>query len=196
MRDDLRLARQIEQGDRKAFEKFLDAYGGRVQALVRRSIPNPSDAEDLTQEIFIDIYRCMGKFRGESALSTWVYRVAMNHCLKYRARSKPENLPLDETMEQESDWRSNPQLSAAKHELRDQVSLALEKLSPLHRDVILLHEIHGLTYQECAIALDVPIGTVKSRLSNAFTRLRQLLGGYVLGQNSPSLSEALGETHG
>ena len=194
MRDDLRLARQIEQGDRKAFEKFLDAYGGRVQALVRRSIPNASDAEDLTQEIFIDLYKCMGKFRGESALSTWVYRVAMNHCLKHRARCKPDNLPLDESMEQETDWRSNPLLSATKHELRDHVSLALDKLSPIHRDVIVLHELHGLTYQECAVVLEVPVGTVKSRLSNAFSRLRELLGNYVLGQNGLPLSEAIGET--
>ncbi|MEP6755052.1 MAG: sigma-70 family RNA polymerase sigma factor [Chthonomonadales bacterium] len=195
MRDDLRLAREIDQGDRRAFERFLDAYGGRVHALVRRAIPNPSDAEDVTQEIFVDLFKCMGKFRGDSALSTWVYRIAMNHCLKHRSRMKPDSLELDESMEQESDWRSNPLLSATKNELKGQVSQALEQLTPLHRDVIVLHELHGLTYQECAEILDIPVGTVKSRLSNAFTRLRLLLGNYVLGQDGPSLPEAIGETY-
>ena len=140
LRDDLRLAREIDQGDRRAFERFLDAYGGRVHALVRRAIPNPSDAEDVTQEIFVDLFKCMGKFRGDSALSTWVYRIAMNHCLKHRSRMKPDSLELDESMEQESDWRSNPLLSATKNELKGQVSQALEQLTPLHRDVIVLHD--------------------------------------------------------
>ena len=108
---------------------------------------------------------------------------------------KPDSLELDESMEQESDWRSNPLLSATKNELKGQVSQALEQLTPLHRDVIVLHELHGLTYQECADILEVPVGTVKSRLSNAFTRLRLLLGNYVLGQDGPSLPEAIGETY-
>ena len=64
-------------------------------------------------------------------------------------------------------------------ELSSEIERALDRLSPLHRDVIILHELHGLTYGECAEALGVPVGTVKSRLSNAFTRLRELLGGYV-----------------
>ena len=98
-------------------------------------------------------------------------------------------------MEQENDWRSNPLLSATKTELKEQVSEALGQLSPLHRDVIVLHELHGLTYLECAEILDIPVGTVKSRLSNAFTKLRLSLGNYVLGQDGTSLPEAIGETY-
>lgn len=178
--DDRRLAERIRTGDRGAFEEFLDAYGGRVHRLARRYARAETDAEDLTQEIFLDLYRCIGSFRGESQLGTWVYRVAVNHCLKHRARVRPESLPLDESQAGQ-DWQSDPARCAQKRELSEQVRSALDDLSPLHRDVVILHELHGLTYGECAALLDVPVGTVKSRLSNAFRRLRDSLGGYVLG---------------
>lgn len=176
----------MQQGDRRAFEDFLDLYGARVHRLVRRYVGNPSDAEDVTQEIFIDLYRSIGQFRGRSALYTWVYRVAVNHCLKSCQRARPETLPLEDavnlgkTNNIRTDWTSDPHFSATRGELADQVSGALNQLSALHRDVVILHELHGLTYQECADVLDVPVGTVKSRLSNAFRRLRDLLGSYVL----------------
>jgi RNA polymerase sigma-70 factor (ECF subfamily) len=195
--DEQRLVRRLQQGDRRAFEEFLDAYGGRVHRLVRRYVSNESDAEDITQEVFLDLYRGVKNFRGDAALSTWIYRVTVNHCFKHRQRAKPPGVPLDEALSREEDWRADPLRAAGKSELRDQVNSAIGTLSPLHRDVVILHELHGLTYQECASILDVPVGTVKSRLSNAFRRLRESLGGYVLGQQAgtaPQLSvEAAGE---
>jgi RNA polymerase sigma-70 factor (ECF subfamily) len=193
VQDDRRLARRIQQGDRRAFEEFLDGYGARVHRLVRRYVCNEADAEDLTQEIFFDLYRSIGNFRGDAALGTWVYRVAVNHCLKHRQRAKPEGLPYDESIGVDENWRSDPERAAVKHELADEVHCALNKLSPLHRDVIILHELHGLTYQECAVALDVPVGTVKSRLANAFRRLRESLGGYVVGQGATMSAETVGK---
>lgn len=196
LHDDRRLVRRIQQGDRRAFEEFVDSYGPRVHALVRRNVDNTSDAEDLSQDIFVDLYRSIGSFRGEAALGTWVYRVAMNHCLKYRQRARPACLPYDEALDADvtsSDWRSDPLRSAARQELSDQVRVALDGLSPLHRDVVILHELHGLTYQEVAAVLEVPVGTVKSRLSNAFRRLRESLGGYVLGQGPGLTADVVGE---
>ena len=193
LHDDRRLVRRIQQGDRNAFEEFVDSYGPRVHSLVRRNVDNPADAEDVTQEIFVDLYKSIGSFRGEAALGTWVYRVAMNHCLKHRQRNKPNCVPYDEALSAEEDWRVDPMRSATRQELTDQVRVALDGLSPLHRDVVILHELHGLTYQECATVLDVPVGTVKSRLSNAFRRLRESLGGYVLGPGVAMNSEPLGE---
>jgi RNA polymerase sigma-70 factor (ECF subfamily) len=194
--DDKRLAKRIQTGERRAFEEFLDAYGGQVHRLARRYAATEADAEDLTQEIFLDLYRCIGSFRGESKLSTWVYRVAVNHCLKHRARTRPEHLLLEESLQTAAtnDGTGDPARCAQRRELSDQVRTALDDLSPLHRDVIVLHELHGLTYAECAAALDVPVGTVKSRLSNAFSRLRQTLGGYVLGETAPFRPGAVGET--
>ena len=86
----------------------------------------------------------------------------------------------------DSDWRTDPEQSAAKSELGRQVYAELERLQPLHRDVVVLHELHGLTYDECARALDVPVGTVKSRLSNAFKKMRGGLQGYVMGESAPA----------
>jgi RNA polymerase sigma-70 factor (ECF subfamily) len=103
----------------------------------------------------------------------------MNHCLEYRRKRKLDSIPYNEELTLTSqDWRENPAEAADRQELSEQVEAALKCLSPQHRDVVVLHELHGLTYQEVATALNVPVGTVKSRLSNAFRRLRTLLGGY------------------
>lgn len=194
MRDEKRLVKRLQQGDRRAFEEFVDSYGARVHRLVRRYVENPTDAEDLTQEIFVDVYRSIGKFRGESQLSTWVYRLAVNRCLRHCQRVKPTGEIYEEqTAEAEADWRSDPAQSAAKQELSDQVQCALKQLSPLHQDVVILCEMHGLTYQECASVLEIPVGTVKSRLSNAFRRLRESLGGYVFGESGALVSSPVGE---
>jgi RNA polymerase sigma-70 factor, ECF subfamily len=183
-REERSLVERIQAGDRQAFERLLDAYETRVYRLALRFTGNESDAEDVTQEIFLAVYRSIARFRGDSALGTWVYRVAMNHCLEYRRKRRLEHVPLDEElMLASSDWRDDPMQSANKQELSARVEAAINSLSPVHRDVIVLHELQGLTYQEVAATLDVPVGTVKSRLSNAFRRLRDLLGGYVFEES-------------
>lgn len=194
MQNDKRLVRRLRAGDPKAFAEFLDAFGGRVHRLVRRYVASEADAEDVTQEIFLDLYRGIGGFRGASALGTWVYRVALNHCLKQRARQHPPSEPYEDALHTQADWQADPARSAAKRELSDQVHGALDNLSPLHRDVVLLHELHGLTYQECAHVLEIPVGTVKSRLFHAFGRLRVSLSGYVLNEPMPLCSSAVEET--
>lgn len=194
MRDDKRLAQRIQQGDRRAFEAFVDTYGAQVHRLVRRYIENATDAEDVTQEIFLDLYRNIGSFRGESALSTWVYRVAVNRCLQHCRRLRPDSVSYDEqTIRAEEDWKADPARAAAQRELCDKVQCALNTLSPLHQDVVILSQLHGLTYQECANVLGVPVGTVKSRLSNAFCRLRENLGSYVNGESHTLCSGAVRE---
>lgn len=174
------LVERIQRGDRHAFEQLLDCYETRIYRLALRYTGTVSDAEDVTQEIFLGIYKSIANFRGSSALSTWIYRIAMNHCLEFRRKRKLEVTPYDEELTLASqDWREDPELSADKSELSERVEEALQHLSPQHRDVIVLHELQGLTYQEVAATLNVPVGTVKSRLSNALRRLRNLLGAYV-----------------
>ena len=184
MAEDRRLVRRMQAGERQAYEEFVDSYGPRVHRLVRRHVANPADAEDVTQEIFIDIYRSIDRFRGESALMTWVYRIAVNHCLRAQKRRKGDCLPYDETLDRLPDWRPGPSESAVQGELAGQVRGALDQLSGDHRTVVILHELHGMTYTECAEALEIPVGTVKSRLSNAFKRLRVSLSSYVLGESA------------
>jgi RNA polymerase sigma-70 factor (ECF subfamily) len=178
--DDRQLVRRIQAGDRQAFETLLDAYEARIYRLALRFTGSVPDAEDVTQEIFLGIYKSIGNFRGNSALSTWIYRVAMNHCLEYRRKRKLDSVPYNEELTLISqDWREDPVQAANQQELAERVEAAINSLSPHHREVVVLHELQGLTYQEVATALNVPVGTVKSRLSNAFRRLRDQLGGYV-----------------
>jgi RNA polymerase sigma-70 factor (ECF subfamily) len=184
VQNERQLIRRILVGDRQAYAQFVDAYGSRVYRLVRRSARTETDAEDLTQEIFMDLYQGFRRFRGDSSLSTWVYRVALNHCLKHQERRCPEALTYEDALHAEVDPASGPDRCAVQRELADQVQSALEDLGPLHRDVVVLHELHGLTYGECAEALGVPVGTVKSRLSHAFRRLRESLRGYVFSEDS------------
>jgi RNA polymerase sigma-70 factor (ECF subfamily) len=171
------LVRRIVSGDRDAFARLLDAYETRVYRLALRLTGAVPDAEDVTQEIFLAVYRSLPKYRGDAALGTWIYRVAMNHCMEFRRRRRLDTVPYDaELTVTSTDWREDPQASAVRAETSARIGAALDLLSPLHRDVVIMHELHGLTYQEVAQALDLPVGTVKSRLSNAFRRLRELLG--------------------
>src|SRR5687768_5375506 len=191
--EDRRLAERMQAGERRAFEEFVDSFGPRVHRLVKRYVPNAADAEDVTQEVFIDIYRCIGNFRGDSALMTWVYRIAVNHCLRHQQRRRTDSVPYEEeALARLPDWRPGPAESAVQTELRSEVKVALDGLSAEHRNVVILHELHGLTYAECAEMLSVPVGTVKSRLFNAFKRLRVSMSGYVLGESAPC--EAASET--
>ena len=169
----------MQQNKPEAFVWFVDTFGGRILGLSRRYTRCEADAEDLSQEIFVEIVRSIGQFRGRSSLSTWVYRIAMNHCLKHQQRRQPDTLSYDDTLHETPDTTASPAESAERTELRGQVSAAIGTLSSGHRDVVILHELHGLTYSECAEVLQIPIGTVKSRLSNAFGRLRDQLGAYV-----------------
>jgi RNA polymerase sigma-70 factor (ECF subfamily) len=171
--------RRIVEGDREAYARFVDEYGPRVQRLVRRTVRREADGEDLMQEIFLDLYRGLARFRGESSLATWVYRVALNHCCKHRARRGTDAVVYEEARHARADTSAGPARCAVQRELADQVQDAMDGLTAPHRDVVVLHELHGLTYAECAQVLGVPVGTVKSRLSHAFRRLRESLGGYV-----------------
>jgi len=180
------LANRMKQGDRRAFEEFVDLYGARVHRLVRQYVGNPEDAADVTQEVFIDLYKGIGSFRGESSIMTWVYRIAVNHCLRHCEKTGKKDAPSnlsDWSDLSDNDWRSSPEQCAEKSELGREVYAELGRLQPMHRDVVILHELHGLTYDECARALDVPVGTVKSRLSNAFKKMRGGLQGYVMGES-------------
>lgn len=180
VREEWQIAKRIQAGDKQAFEELLDLYETRVYRLALRFTGAVSDAEDVTQEIFLGIYRSIGSFRGSAALGTWIYRIAMNHCLEFRRKRKLDSIPYDEEiMLVSNDWREDPAQSADKQELATKVEAALGCLSAQHRDVVVLHELQGMTYQEVATLLNVPVGTVKSRLSNALRRLRDLLGAYV-----------------
>ena len=185
MQNDQQTAQQIRDGDAGAFAAFVDTYGPRLHRLARRYAVCEADAEDLTQEIFVALFQGISKFRGDSSLATWSYRVALNHCLKHTAKVHPVTVPYADAQEIPEPDTHGPVKQAARRELSDQLQTALDGLSPDHRKIVILHELHEMTYAECAAVLQVPVGTVKSRLSYAFRRLRTSLSGYVLSDSLP-----------
>jgi len=180
---DARLLRQLQGGEAAAFAELLDAQGARVRSLALRMGISPTEADDVTQEIWLAVWKGVASFRGDADLATWVYRLAINICLKHRARQGKTTGGDDEM----DDLVCQDQSALAprvveKRELGEQVREAIEGLSDAHRAVVVLHEMQGLSYAQCAQALQVPIGTVKSRLFHAFGRLRTRLGPYVLNE--------------
>ena len=125
-------------------------------------------AADASQETFLTAQRVLHKFRGESNLSTWLFGIAHNECRRSSRRQQLEPMLLEIDPERPAEQRSEETI-VNRHALHQ----ALSKLSPEHREVVILHEIEGLTYEEAATILSVPVGTVKSRLHHAFQQLRR-----------------------
>jgi RNA polymerase sigma-70 factor (ECF subfamily) len=185
--DERELLRRARAGNRAAFECLLDRFERRVYNLALRMLDGDrAEAEDATQDVFVEVHRSLPRFRGESRLDTWIHRIAVNVCLQ---RRRKRTLPLVDLPDGElpAHPSGNPFEEAVRSELRTRVAGAMDALPEAQRDVVLLHGIQGLSYAEVAAVLECPVGTVKSRVSTAFRRLRELLNGYV------SVEEAVSE---
>jgi len=176
--DAIRLA---QKGDAVAFERLYRLHNRRVYSLCLRMVGNPSAAEDLAQEAFLQLFRKIQTFRGESAFSTWLHRLTVNVVLMRLRRKNVIETSLDELAEQDEDSGSPPrevgmpdlQLSGSV----DRVNLerAVGQLPPGYRAVFLLHDVEGYEHNEIADMLGCSIGNSKSQLHKARTRLRELL---------------------
>lgn len=176
--DAIRLA---QAGDAAAFEFLYQLHSRRVYALCLRMVNNPADAEDLMQEAFLQLFRKIGTFRGESAFSTWLHRMTVNVVLM---RLRKKSLPvasLEETTEPDEDT-GGPRKDIGAPDLRlsgavDRVNLerSVEKLPPGYRTVFVLHDVQGYEHNEIADIMGCSVGNSKSQLHKARTRLRDLL---------------------
>jgi RNA polymerase sigma-70 factor (ECF subfamily) len=176
--DAIRLA---QAGDAAAFEFLYQLHGRRVYALCLRMVNNPSDAEDLMQEAFLQLFRKIGTFRGESAFSTWLHRMTVNVVLM---RLRKKSLPvasLEETTEPDEET-GGPRKDIGAPDLRlsgavDRVNLerSVDKLPPGYRTVFVLHDVQGYEHNEIADIMGCSVGNSKSQLHKARTRLRLLL---------------------
>lgn len=173
--------RRAQAGDSAAFEFLYQLHSRRVYALCLRMVSNPADAEDLTQEAFLQLFRKIGTFRGESAFSTWLHRMTVNVVLmRLRKKSLPTD-SLEETLEPDAE-SSGPKRDVGAPDLRlsgavDRVNLerSIEKLPPGYRTVFVLHDVQGYEHNEIAEIMDCSIGNSKSQLHKARMRLRELL---------------------
>jgi RNA polymerase sigma-70 factor, ECF subfamily len=180
--EDQDLVRRLQGGSRAAFEQLLDRSERRIYNLALRMLDgNASEAEDATQEVFIEIHRSIRNFRGRARLDTWMHRITVNVCLQ---RRRKKSLPTVELQDADlpPQLDGDPFQSAARAELRGVMERAVRELPEGQRDVVLLHGMQGLSYAEVAQVLECPVGTVKSRLSTAFRRLRESLAPYVLAE--------------
>jgi len=187
---DIALVQRAKQGDAEAFARLAAKYKDRIYNYVARLCGDAPEAEDLTQEVFIRAFVAMRRFRGTATFQTWLYKIATNMALdvlRKRRRAGPPALPLDAPIEtgdssvprELADTAPEPHEAVARRELQLEVQRAISALSQKLRVVIVLFDIQGLSYEEIAEVLGVPLGTVKSRLFNARMALRQRLTRYV-----------------
>lgn len=168
--DDQALVQACRLGDSKAMELLYHRYRRRVFGLVTR-IVGLSDSEEVAQEVFVRIYRGLAKFRGDSQLSTWVYRLAVNASLSHV--SKRKRRPECEEWQDQQPAESPPMRDPA---LSQRLEAALQSLPAGYRAVLVLHDVEGLSHEECAKILGCRIGTSKSQLHKARAKMRDILG--------------------
>jgi len=186
---DQMLVERVQKGDRAAFDLLIGKYQHRIVSLVSRYVSDPAEAMDVAQEAFIKAYRAIGKFRGESAFYTWLYRIAINtakNWLVARNRRPPasdidaadaEQYDIDSRLKE----RSTPENEMLREEIERTVYDAIADLPEDLRTAIMLREIDGMSYEDIATTMECPIGTVRSRIFRAREaideKLKPLLGG-------------------
>ena len=173
------IVRRVLGGDTNAFEALVVEYEKNIYAITQRMTGNAEDAADMTQETFIKAYNSLSSFRGDSKFSVWLYRIATNVCLDFlRSRSRKPTVSLsmededgEETQLDIADESQSPERLLERGLTRDAVRRGLNALSPEYRQILLLREIQGLSYEEIADVLSLEAGTVKSRIFRARQRL-------------------------
>ena len=179
---------ELKAGSEEAFASLIAQYHGPIYSLLARTVRNPCDAPDLTQEVFLKVFRGIRGFKGDSSLRTWIYRIAIHEAsnqhrwwrrhagrevaLDAETGGEEEGLSLLETLAAGGD---SPFDAAAEAELRAHVEAALREVPDPYRATVVLRDIEGFAYEEIAEILDVQLGTVKSRLMRGRAHLRKRL---------------------
>ncbi len=173
---DLELTRLAASGNIAAFELLYERYHRRTYSLCLRMTSNQSEAEDLTQEVFIQLFRKIGSFRGESAFSTWLHRLTVNQVLMHFRRRSVKNERTSEDGEIPEQTVPGTE-NQARMPVLDRIAItrAVSELPPGYRSVFMLHDVEGYEHEEVARILKISVGTSKSQLHKARLKLRGLL---------------------
>lgn len=177
---DTTLIESLLDGNVEALGVLFERYRHMVYNVAYRITRSHHDASDVTQETFIKVFKSISRFRGDSSVETWIYRIAVNSALNHlRKMGRRKEEPLDGVPEGEIPATKrpsdDPERCLERNEIRQAISRAMGKLSPEHRAVVVLHDIEGLTHVEISKILGCSEGTVKSRLHYARRKLRKIL---------------------
>lgn len=181
---ELELVNRARSGDVTAFTELVNRYERRIFRLAKRITQNDEDAEDVLQDAFLKAYEHLDRFQGNSKFYTWLVRITVNEALmKLRKRKSDRTVPLDEPMETGEEtvqreiavWEGNPEQKYTQDELHGILENAIQSLAPPYRTVFVLRDVEEMSTEETAVALDLSIPAVKSRLLRARLQLREKL---------------------
>jgi len=192
--EDLRLVESLRQGSEHAYEELLNRFQQPVYTLALRLLSDQAEASDVVQEVFLKVFRNIGRFRGQSTLKTWIYRITVNEAHNTRRwffRHRRREVELDSSPE-EKNWKEtlpdrsrSPFEVAVEGEQHVMIEAALKRINPIFRQAVVLRDIADLSYEEIADVLGVTLGTVKSRILRGREALRGELAGN--GKSAPAL---------
>lgn len=188
--DDLTLVKRVRSGDQRAFKLLVERYQRKVYAVALGMLKDKEESMDVSQEAFVKVYKYLDHFKGDSSFYTWLYRITVNICIDViRKRGSGEMVEYDETQAVDlsearigalgSRLGTNPQKSALRRELAEKIQEALATVPEKHRAILLLREIEGMSYEDLARTLDIPKGTVMSRLFHARAKVQKILSEYL-----------------
>jgi RNA polymerase sigma-70 factor (ECF subfamily) len=195
------LVAELKAGSEHAFALLVGQYSHPVYSLIARSLRDPEAAADVTQDVFVKVFRNISSFHGDSSLRTWIYRIALHEASNQRrwwSRHRRQESELDAPLHNEEGEvfcmadalatnDASPFDRAASEELRERVVAALRTLPQAFREVVVLREIEGFGYEEIAEMLDLNLGTVKSRLTRGRSALREAVRDEARTSAKPSL---------
>jgi len=193
------LVEALRNGEEAAYELLISRYQAPIYNLVYRLVNDPADASDVTQEVFLKVFRSIRDFRGQSSLKTWLYRIAVNEAHNQRrwcTRHRKKEVGLDASSEEGgrsyqerlSDPGRSPYEEAWNEEKHAMIEQALQTINPAFRAVVVLRDIEDLSYEEISSVLQVSLGTVKSRILRGREALRKALAERLEHDAAPDLA--------
>lgn len=185
---DWAIVQRVQAGNVGAFDQLVQKYREHIFSVIYNMTSNREDASDLTQETFIKAFQAIARFKGKSSFFTWIYRIAINTTMTFlKKRNRRRFISYEKIAEEVSTTEIFERLTAKNRsekgalvsELQEKLNDSLQKLSPKHRTVVILHEIEGLEHSEIAEITKVSVGTVRSRLHYAKQQLQSYLQDYI-----------------
>ena len=188
--DERELVKRAANNDHRAFQVLVERYQQKAYTVAFGIVRNPDAAMDVTQDAFVKVYKALPKFKGDAAFYTWLYRIVVNLCIDRKRKSaRRAEVDYDDTLSHGGDGPAlgptlastgieSPAQAYARRELREQMEKAIAALSENHREILVLREVEGLSYEELSDILGVPKGTIMSRLFHARKNFQQALGRY------------------